>query len=65
MSPVILGRRIDALEKRLGVKADVPLDAAAVVSEDGAAFLDRCRQLLTEWEPPERGSRRPARPSAT
>src|ERR1700726_4916854 len=50
VSPVILGRRIDALEKRLGVKLMYRSTRRLVVSEDGAAFLERCRGLLTEWE---------------
>ena len=53
VSPVILGRRIDALEKRLGVKLMYRSTRRLVVSEDGAAFLDRCRGLLTEWDQAE------------
>jgi DNA-binding transcriptional LysR family regulator len=53
VSPVILGRRIDALEKRLGVKLMYRSTRRLVVSEDGAAFLERCRGLLTEWDQAE------------
>jgi DNA-binding transcriptional LysR family regulator len=50
---VILGRRIDALEKRLGVKLMYRSTRRLVVSEEGAAFLERCRGLLTEWDQAE------------
>ncbi len=50
VSPVILGRRIDALEKRLGVKLMYRSTRRLVVSEEGAAFLERCRGLLADWE---------------
>jgi DNA-binding transcriptional LysR family regulator len=50
VSPVILGRRIDALEKRLGVKLMYRSTRRLVVSEEGAAFLERCRGLLSEWD---------------
>lgn len=53
VSPVILGRRIDALEKRLGVKLMYRSTRRLVVSEEGASFLERCRGLLTEWEQAE------------
>jgi len=53
VSPVILGRRIDALEKRLGVKLMYRSTRRLIVSEDGAAFLERCRGLLTEWDQAE------------
>src|SRR6201747_2727324 len=49
VSPVILGRRIDALEKRLGVKLMYRSTRRLVISEDGVAFLERCRHLLAEW----------------
>jgi DNA-binding transcriptional LysR family regulator len=53
VSPVILGRRIDALEKRLGVKLMYRSTRRLVVSEEGAAFLERCRGLLSEWDQAE------------
>src|SRR6195952_613451 len=65
VSPVILGRRIDALEKRLGVKVvyrstqrlggKLMYRSARrlVVSEEGAAFLERCRHLLADWNQAE------------
>jgi DNA-binding transcriptional LysR family regulator len=53
VSPVILGRRIDALERRLGVKLMYRSTRRLVVSEEGAAFLERCRGLLTEWDQAE------------
>lgn len=53
VSPVVLGRRIDALEKRLGVKLMYRSTRRLVVSEEGAAFLERCRGLLSEWDQAE------------
>ena len=53
VSPVILGRRIDALEKRLGVKLMYRSTRRLVVSEEGAAFLERCRGLLADWNQAE------------
>ncbi len=53
VSPVILGRRIDALERRLGVKLMYRSTRRLVVSEEGAAFLERCRGLLADWHQAE------------
>ena len=53
VSPVILGRRIDALEKRLGVKLMYRSTRRLVVSEEGGAFLERCRGLLIQWDQAE------------
>jgi DNA-binding transcriptional LysR family regulator len=53
VSPVILGRRIDALEERLGVKLMYRSTRRLVVSEEGASFLERCRGLLLEWDQAE------------
>lgn len=53
VSPVILGRRIDGLEKRLGVKLMYRSTRRLVISEEGAAFLERCRGLLGEWDQAE------------
>ncbi|GAB3628504.1 LysR family transcriptional regulator [Pandoraea terrae] len=50
VSPVILGRRIDALEKRLGIKLMYRSTRRLVLSEEGGAFLDRCKQLLGDWD---------------
>lgn len=50
---MVLGRRIDALEKRLGVKLMYRSTRRLVVSEEGAAFLERCRGLLSEWDQAE------------
>ncbi|MGF6697572.1 DNA-binding transcriptional LysR family regulator [Paraburkholderia sp. MM5496-R1] len=67
VSPVILGRRIDALEKRLGVKLMYRTTRRLVVSEDGAAFLERCRgasqRMGSGGKRTERGAPRGERPS--
>ncbi len=46
--------RIDALEKRLGVKLMMYRSTRRlVVSEEGAAFLDRCKNPLADWDQAE------------
>jgi DNA-binding transcriptional LysR family regulator len=52
VSPVVLGRRIDALERRLGVKLMYRSTRRLVVSEEGAAFSS-CRGLPSEWDQAE------------
>ncbi|HZV65904.1 MAG TPA: LysR family transcriptional regulator [Telluria sp.] len=48
ITPVMLGRRIDALEKRLGVKLMHRTTRHLTLTEQGAVFLDHCRKLLAE-----------------
>jgi len=50
ITPVMLGRRIDALEKRLGVKLLHRTTRHLTLTEQGAVFLDHCRKLLTELD---------------
>lgn len=50
ITPVMLGRRIDALEKRLGVKLMHRTTRHLTLTEQGAVFLDYCRKLLSELE---------------
>ncbi len=49
ITPVMMGRRIDALEKRLGTKLLHRSTRRLVLTEAGAGFLDDCRQLLAQW----------------
>lgn len=50
ITPVMLGRRIDALEKRLGVKLLHRTTRHLTLTEQGSVFLDYCRKLLHELE---------------
>lgn len=54
ITPVMLGRRIDALEKRLGVKLMHRTTRHLTLTEQGAVFLDYCRKLLGELEAAEK-----------
>jgi len=46
ITPVMLGRRIDALEKRLGVKLMHRTTRHLTLTEQGNLYLDHCRKLL-------------------
>ncbi len=48
ITPVMLGRRIDALEKRLGVKLMHRTTRHLTLTEQGTVFLDHCRKLLDD-----------------
>jgi DNA-binding transcriptional LysR family regulator len=50
ITPVVLGRRIDALEKRLGVKLMHRTTRHLTLTEQGTVFLDHCRKLLDELD---------------
>jgi DNA-binding transcriptional LysR family regulator len=50
ITPVMLGRRIDGLEKRLGVKLMHRTTRHLALTEQGATFLDYCRKLLSDLE---------------
>ena len=54
MTPVVVGRRIDALEKRLGAKLLHRSTRRLTLTEDGALFLDHCRRVLADVETAER-----------
>src|SRR5437588_3849497 len=54
ITPVMLGRRIDALEKRLGVKLMHRTTRHLTLTEQGAVFLEYCRRLLAEIETAEK-----------
>ena len=54
ITPVMLGRRIDALEKRLGVKLMHRTTRHLTLTEQGAMFLEYCRRLLAEIETAEK-----------
>ena len=50
ITPVMLGRRIDALEKRLGVKLMHRTTRHLTLTEQGTVYLDDCRKLLKELD---------------
>ena len=54
VTPVMLGRRIDALEKRLGVKLLHRTTRHLALTEEGTVFLDHCRKLLDELDHAEK-----------
>lgn len=54
ITPVMLGRRIDALEKRLGVKLMHRTTRHLTLTEQGAVYLDHCKKLLKELDVADR-----------
>jgi DNA-binding transcriptional LysR family regulator len=48
VTPAIIGRRIDALEQRLGVKLLVRTTRKVSLTFDGTAFLEDCQRLLDD-----------------
>ena len=53
ITPVMLGRRIDALERRPGIKLMHRTIRHLTLTERGTVFLDRCRRILDEPEQAE------------
>jgi DNA-binding transcriptional LysR family regulator len=48
VAPAIVGRRLDALEERLGVKLLVRTTRRITLTHEGSAFLEDCQRLLAE-----------------
>jgi DNA-binding transcriptional LysR family regulator len=48
VAPAVIGRRIDALEERLGVKLLVRTTRRITLTHEGTAFLEDCQRLLAE-----------------
>jgi DNA-binding transcriptional LysR family regulator len=48
VAPAVIGRRIDALEARLGVKLLVRTTRKLTLTHEGSAFLEDCQRLLAE-----------------
>ena len=46
VAPAIIGRRIDALEERLGVKLLVRTTRRVTLTHEGSGFLEDCQRLL-------------------
>jgi DNA-binding transcriptional LysR family regulator len=49
VAPAIMGRRLDALEERLGVKLLVRTTRRITLTHEGSAFLEDCQRLLTDF----------------
>ncbi|MEJ8825661.1 LysR family transcriptional regulator [Variovorax humicola] len=49
VAPAIMGRRIDALEERLGVRLLVRTTRRITLTHEGSAFLEDCQRLLVEF----------------
>lgn len=48
VTPVVIGRRIDALELRLGVKLLLRNTRKLTLTQEGQAFLEDCQRVLTD-----------------
>lgn len=53
VTPVMVGRRIDTLEKRLGVRLLHRSTRKLALTEEGSVYLEHCRKLLTELDQAE------------
>jgi len=49
VAPAIMGRRLDALEERLGVKLLVRTTRRITLTHEGSAFLEDCQRLLIDF----------------
>jgi DNA-binding transcriptional LysR family regulator len=48
VAPAVIGRRIDALEERLGVKLLVRTTRRIALTHEGSAFLEDCQRILAD-----------------
>ena len=48
VAPAVVGRRLDALEARLGVKLLVRTTRRITLTHEGSAFVEDCQRLLAE-----------------
>ena len=53
IAPAVIGRRLDALETRLGVKLLQRTTRRLALTDEGAAFLEDCQRILAELESAE------------
>lgn len=53
IAPAMIGRRLDALEQRLGVKLLQRTTRKLVLTDEGAAFLEDCQRILAELQEAE------------
>jgi len=50
VAPAVIGRRIDALEERLGVKLLVRTTRRITLTFEGSAFLEDCQRILNDFQ---------------
>ncbi len=55
VTPVVMGRRLDALEGRLGVRLMHRSTRGLMLTDLGEQFLEQCRQLLRDFDAAESG----------
>ncbi len=55
VAPAIMGRRLDALEERLGVKLLLRTTRRITLTHEGSAFLEDCQRLMADWANAEAG----------
>lgn len=48
VAPAVIGRRLDALEERLGVKLMVRTTRRLALTHEGSAFLEDCQRVLAD-----------------
>jgi DNA-binding transcriptional LysR family regulator len=48
VAPAVIGRRIDALEQRLGVKLLLRTTRRITLTHEGSAYLEHCQRLLAD-----------------
>src|SRR5574337_391609 len=48
VTPAVIGRRLDALEQRLGVKLVTRTTRSISLTFEGAAFLEDCQRILND-----------------
>lgn len=53
VTPVMVGRRIDGLEKRIGVRLLHRSTRRLALTEEGSVYLEHCRKLLAELDQAE------------
>lgn len=54
VTPVMLGRRIDALERRLGIKLMHRTTRHLTLTERGTVFFDQCKKILDDLDQAEK-----------
>ena len=53
VAPAVIGRRMDALEARLGVKLMVRTTRRITLTHEGSAFLEDCQRLIADFNSAE------------
>ncbi|RCS58036.1 LysR family transcriptional regulator [Parvibium lacunae] len=53
VAPAIIGRRIDALEARLGIKLLIRTTRRVTLTQEGQAFLENCERILQDLDTAE------------